>query len=54
MLIGSFWLEHYGELNLVNKLTNDTCVVNFKKSGFFSRTNYEFEGVVKNAQGVDW
>lgn len=53
LLIGSFWLEHYGELSAANKLTNDTCVIQFKKSGFFSRTNYEFEGTVKNAQGVD-
>jgi len=51
LIIGSLWLEHYGELKIINETTQDTAVVTFKKSGFFEGTHYEFEGVVRNAQG---
>jgi hypothetical protein len=52
LIIGSLWLEHYGELKIINETTQDTAVVVFKKSGFFETTHYDFEGIVKNAQGL--
>eukprot|EP01129_Flabellula_baltica_P010944 TRINITY_DN46_c0_g1_i1.p1 TRINITY_DN46_c0_g1~~TRINITY_DN46_c0_g1_i1.p1 ORF type:complete len:426 (-),score=91.73 TRINITY_DN46_c0_g1_i1:122-1399(-) len=53
IIIGNMWLEHYGDLNITNMKTGETCVVTFKKSGFFGSVNYKIEGYVQDAKGID-
>jgi len=33
--VGTMWLEHYGEIEIVNLTTGEKCVIEFPKAGFF-------------------
>lgn len=35
MVVGSMWIEHFGELTIKNLTTGDYAVVEFSKSGIF-------------------
>jgi len=36
VVVGSMWLEHYGEIDITNLTTGERCVVEFPKAGFFA------------------
>jgi len=48
IMMGSTWLEHFGELIVTNIKTGDQCVVDFKKSGFMQGPNYKIDGKIIN------
>eukprot|EP01127_Copromyxa_protea_P001417 TRINITY_DN11414_c0_g1_i1.p1 TRINITY_DN11414_c0_g1~~TRINITY_DN11414_c0_g1_i1.p1 ORF type:complete len:496 (-),score=132.99 TRINITY_DN11414_c0_g1_i1:53-1540(-) len=50
IMMGSTWLEHYGELTVVNTKNEDSCVIEFKKSGFMQGPNYKVEGKVTSGK----
>jgi len=35
VVVGTMWLEHYGEVDITNVTTGERCVIDFPKSGFF-------------------
>jgi len=35
VLLGTKWIDHYGEMILINKTTGDKCKLNFKATGWF-------------------
>jgi len=45
-MMGTTWLEHYGNLTVTNIATGDKCVFEFKKASFMSGPNYKIEGEV--------
>eukprot|EP01121_Diplochlamys_sp_Union-15-3_P015061 TRINITY_DN490_c0_g1_i1.p1 TRINITY_DN490_c0_g1~~TRINITY_DN490_c0_g1_i1.p1 ORF type:complete len:428 (+),score=67.39 TRINITY_DN490_c0_g1_i1:124-1407(+) len=53
ILVGSKWLEHYGELRIVNTVTKHTCVIPFSKCSFYSYNGavYDITGFVCDDNG---
>jgi hypothetical protein len=52
LILGKMWIEHIGELNVTNLKTRDTCIINFKKCGFFGNSvNYKIEGNIQDSDG---
>ncbi|KAI7820142.1 Oxysterol-binding protein-domain-containing protein [Gamsiella multidivaricata] len=52
LMAGTKYLEHTGEMKIVNHTTRETCVLTFKESSFFAGTKNEVVGHVMNASGA--
>jgi len=53
IMMGTTWLEHYGNLTVTNTKTGDKCNIEFKKASFMSGPNYKIEGeVTSNKQTI--
>jgi len=51
IILGTLWLDHYGETIVLNKKTGEKAVINFKPCGWFSKGWHEVTGDVFDAQG---
>ncbi|KAG0326083.1 hypothetical protein BGZ99_010137 [Dissophora globulifera] len=49
LMAGTKYLEHTGELKVVNHTTRESCVLTFKESSFFSGTKNEVVGQIMDA-----
>jgi len=52
IILGTVWIDHYGETTILNKKTLEKAVVNFKPCGWFSKGWHEISGEVFDAQGI--
>ncbi|KAK3844174.1 MAG: Oxysterol-binding protein-domain-containing protein [Linnemannia gamsii] len=52
LMAGTKYLEHTGDMKIVNHTTQETCVLTFKESSFFSGTKHELVGHVMAANGA--
>ncbi|GJJ77937.1 oxysterol-binding protein-related protein 3/6/7 [Entomortierella parvispora] len=52
LMAGTKYLEHTGELKVINHTTRESCVLTFKESSFFAGTKHEVIGQVLTANGV--
>ncbi|KAG0086827.1 Oxysterol-binding protein- protein 3 [Podila epicladia] len=52
LMAGTKYLEHTGELKVINHTTRETCVLTFKESSFFAGTKHEIVGHVMNSSGA--
>ncbi|KAF9356900.1 hypothetical protein BGX26_004575 [Mortierella sp. AD094] len=52
LMAGTKYLEHTGELKVVNHTTRETCVLTFKESSFFAGTKHEVFGQITDASGT--
>ncbi|KAF9321643.1 hypothetical protein BG003_000526 [Podila horticola] len=52
LMAGTKYLEHTGELKIVNHTTRESCVLTFKESSFFAGTKHELVGHVMTANGT--
>ncbi|KAG0043199.1 Oxysterol-binding protein- protein 3 [Gryganskiella cystojenkinii] len=52
LMAGTKYLEHTGELKIINHTTRETCVLTFKESSFFAGTKHEIVGHVMTANGA--
>jgi len=48
-MMGSTWLEHFGDMIVTNTTTGHQCVIEFKKSGFMQGPNYKVDGQITNS-----
>jgi hypothetical protein len=44
VLVGTKWIEHYGEMAIFNNTKKEKCVLEFKKKGWFSSGGFEVVG----------
>ncbi|RKP38806.1 Oxysterol-binding protein-domain-containing protein [Dimargaris cristalligena] len=51
LIAGSPWMEHYGDMDVVNHRTGETCRLTFKQNGWRGNNLYVLEGKTKDAQG---
>lgn len=53
IVVGKMWLDNYGEMEIVNRTTNDRCIINFHKSGWMTdiKSLGQLSGVVYDAAG---
>lgn len=51
IILGGMWIEHYGNMEIQNIKTGDTCIIKFKKSGLFEGTRYEVSGNITDSEG---
>jgi hypothetical protein len=45
------WIEHFGNLSIMNLDGSLQCTISFKKSGIFQGTQYKVEGFISDRQG---
>ncbi|ORX87354.1 hypothetical protein K493DRAFT_359914 [Basidiobolus meristosporus CBS 931.73] len=51
LIIGSIYLDHYGDMVITNHRTGETCTLTFKQRGWLSSDINVIEGVVKDKSG---
>eukprot|EP01132_Coremiostelium_polycephalum_P005894 gene5894-7339_t len=51
IIIGSLWLDHYGDLTIENHETGDKCVLKFAKSGWLGAGRYSVTGEIMDSEG---
>eukprot|EP01133_Synstelium_polycarpum_P003941 gene3941-4563_t len=51
IIIGSMWLDHYGDLVIENHSTGDKCVMKFNKSGWLGAGRYTITGEILDSEG---
>jgi len=51
LIVGKVWLDHSGEMEVVNKATGDKAKLDFTKCGWFSKGFHEVSGTVYKANG---
>ncbi|KAF9437806.1 hypothetical protein BGZ76_011048 [Entomortierella beljakovae] len=52
LMAGTKYLEHTGELKVVNHTTKETCLLTFKESSYFAGTKHEVVGHITDASGA--
>ncbi|KAF9277144.1 hypothetical protein BGZ68_009512 [Mortierella alpina] len=52
LMAGTKYLEHTGEMKVINHATGEKCILTFKESSFFSGTKHEITGHVLAANGA--
>lgn len=51
IILGSIWVDHYGDLTFTNHTTGDKCVLKFQKAGYFGAGRYVVAGEVFDKEG---
>ncbi|RHZ88579.1 hypothetical protein Glove_22g187 [Diversispora epigaea] len=49
LIVGTPWIDHYGDMVIVNHLTGDKCVLTFKARGWRGKDAFEIRGYVKDS-----
>lgn len=49
LILGTPWIDHYGDMVITNHLTGDTCVLTFKARGWRGKDAFEIRGYVKDS-----
>lgn len=52
VILGKAWLDHFGELKIVNKTTGEKAIIEFTKCGWFSKGWHEIKGIIYDARGT--
>lgn len=52
LIVGKLWVDHYGDMVVINHATGDECLIRFKQSGWRGKSQFEVEGGVKTRDGV--
>eukprot|EP01107_Rhizomastix_libera_P008198 TRINITY_DN23313_c0_g1_i1.p1 TRINITY_DN23313_c0_g1~~TRINITY_DN23313_c0_g1_i1.p1 ORF type:complete len:494 (-),score=66.22 TRINITY_DN23313_c0_g1_i1:78-1559(-) len=53
VIIGSTWMEFYGECKIENLTTGDICSLNVDPAGWFGSYTYGFNGICKTKNGLE-
>ncbi|CAG8535573.1 1697_t:CDS:10, partial [Acaulospora colombiana] len=48
LIVGSPWIDHYGDMVILNHLTGDKCVLTFKARGWRGKDAFEIRGYIKD------
>jgi len=51
IIIGSLWLDHYGDLEIVNHTTGHKCLLKFAKAGWLGAGRYGVTGEIVDSNG---
>jgi len=53
IIVGQTWLEHFGELKIINLKTKESCSVTFQKCGWTNLFSaiYDIKGYITNSKG---
>lgn len=52
IVIGSIWLDHYGDLEITNHTTGDKCILKFTKCGWLGVGRYQITGEIVDKDGT--
>ncbi|CAG8518416.1 3317_t:CDS:2 [Ambispora leptoticha] len=53
LIVGSPWIDHYGDMVIINHITGDKCVLTFKARGWRGKDAFEIRGIVYDANGKE-
>ncbi|KAL1924036.1 uncharacterized protein VTP21DRAFT_7071 [Calcarisporiella thermophila] len=51
LIVGKPWIDHYGEMSIVNHRTGEKATLNFKARGWRGRDAFEVRGTVQDKDG---
>jgi len=51
VIVGRMWIDHFGDLEIVNAKTGDKAKLEFTESGWFSKGRWEVSGHIVDAEG---
>jgi len=51
IILGTLWLDHYGDLTIENHTTGEKCVMKFTKSGWLGAGRYTVSGDIFDKEG---
>jgi len=51
VIVGTIWLEHFGEMTIQNTSNGEKAKLEFKKCGWFSKGWHEVEGTIYDGKG---
>lgn len=51
IILGSLWLDHYGDLTIINNTTGEKCLMKFTKAGWLGAGRYVVSGDVFDKDG---
>ncbi|KAJ1513129.1 hypothetical protein HMI54_005165 [Coelomomyces lativittatus] len=56
LIVGTLWIDHYGDMEIVNHQTKDKCIVTFKSTGWRNKDRCAMEGKVypQNQSTPSW
>jgi len=54
LIIGKLWLDHHGDLEVLNRTTGDKAKLKLKECGWFSKGWHEVEGDVYDKTGIPY
>jgi hypothetical protein len=46
VLVGTKWVDHYGEMTILNSNTDEKCLLEFKRGGFWGGNSFEVNGAI--------
>ncbi|CAG8618226.1 5069_t:CDS:2 [Acaulospora morrowiae] len=49
LIVGTPWIDHYGDMVIINHITGDKCVLTFKARGWRGKDAFEIRGYVKDS-----
>ena len=52
LIIGTVWVDNYGDMTITNSKTGETCTLTFKPKGWWGKGYGEVEGYIYDAQKV--
>ena len=52
LIVGKLWIDHYGDMEIINHSTNESCTLTFAAAGWRGKGQYEITGKLKNASGA--
>jgi len=53
VVMGKMWMDHYGEMEIRNKVTNEKATLTFTQCGWFSKGWHEVNGKILNSKGKE-
>ncbi|CAG8732187.1 2909_t:CDS:2, partial [Racocetra fulgida] len=53
LILGTPWIDHYGDMIITNHLTGDICVLTFKARGWRGKDAFEIRGYVKDSNNKE-
>jgi len=51
IIVGTMWLDHFGETEIVNQSTGEVAKIDFRKCGWFSKGRYEVKAWILDSGG---
>ncbi|KAG9069598.1 hypothetical protein KI688_010502 [Linnemannia hyalina] len=53
LIVGTPWIDNYGDMLITNHRTGETCLLTFKARGWRGKDAYEIRGAAKDSQGKE-
>ena len=53
IILGKMWIEHFGNIEVVNRTKNSRCKVKFHKAGWSKKSLNKIQGTIFDDRGIE-